>query len=179
MTPQQIVGLGIRLLALWIAFNALPYLAFKPFPIFSPDVSDQKWTAYLIGITYLVAAILLWLFPMWIAHKLLPRTQFQNKLQINNLEAAKVGCGLIGLWVLSQILPTMVWYLFRAFLIASNESFFSSLNADAKLDLATSIAETIFSLFLIVRSDVFACLLIRERHSGEQVNLNDDLQKTD
>jgi ABC-type multidrug transport system fused ATPase/permease subunit len=178
MTPQQIVGLGIRLLALWIAFHAIPYFSFKPFPIFSPDVSYQKWTAYLIGVAALAVAVLLWLFPMWIAHKLLPRTQFENKLEIRSLEAARVGCGLIGLWVLAQALPSMAWYLFRAFLIVGNDSLFSALNADAKLDMATSIVEMVFSLFLIVRSDVFARLLIRD-NPLEQKNTDNVLQKTD
>ncbi len=177
MTPQQIVGLGIRLAALLLAFKSLSYLLFTPLPLLESDVSYHKWMAYLVGFIHLALAIVLWLFPMWIAHKLLPRTQFENRLEIRSLEAARVGCGLIGLFLFCKTLPNLIWYFFSAFLVVGNYSFFSSLNAEAKLDLATSIAQTVFSFFLIARSDVFARLLIRERHSVKQENTDNGLQK--
>lgn len=68
MTPQQIVGLGIRLLAIWLAITSFQYLVVIPEALESANLSGKSVQAYFIAGLYVGGALLLWLFPMWIAH---------------------------------------------------------------------------------------------------------------
>lgn len=173
MTPQQIVGLGIRLLALFLAFGALRYLGYTASEAFPTDTSSQLNVAHWIAAIYLFAAAVLWFVPMWIAHKLLPRTKFENKLELHGLELARVGCSLIGLWLFASALPNVVWFLFRAFLVVGDESLFRTLNTEAKLDVVISVIQIIFAVALIARSGDFAQIVFRA--NGKTV-LSSDVQ---
>ena len=77
-------------------------------------MTDKVLNTSLLTGWWLAVAALLWLFPMWIAHRLIPRTRFENKLMnIQPREVARVGCCLIGLWLLSNYLGTLIWFLFK------------------------------------------------------------------
>lgn len=172
MTPQQIVGLGIRLLALLLAFSALRYLGYTASDVFPTDISAQTKVAHWIAAIYLIAAALLWFVPMWIAHKLLPRTKFENRMELHGLELARVGCSLIGLWLFASALPDVIWFLFQAFLVVGNASLFRTLNTEAKLDVAISVAQIMFAAALVVRSGDFAQIVFRG--NSKAVNSGDD-----
>ena len=113
----------------------------------------------MIAAVYGIGAILLWLFPMWTAHKLLPRTRFENTVSLPPLEAARVGCALIGLWFFSQGFLDAVWFLFRAFLVASSQSVADSLPPVIKVDLLVTIAKFAFGSVLIFQAGKFAKLV--------------------
>ena len=159
MTPQQIVGLGIRLFAIWLAVMCLHYLIRIPAALEAAHAGEKAIGAYGVAAAYAVAALLLWLFPMWTAHKLLPRTNFENSISLQPLEAARVGCALIGLWFFAQGFLDAVWFLFRAFLSIGSQSAFESLGSSAKLDFAVTAVNLIFGLVLILRAGTFATLV--------------------
>jgi len=163
MTPQQVIGLGIRLVSLWLVTNTITYIAFIPSATSSAEVSGQAHAAYWVGGAYLLGAALLWFFPMWIAHRLLPRTKFENKLEMPALEVARVGCSLIGLWIFSHALPVIAWVLLRAFVDSNDQSFFRTLTPGVKLDVAIYLFQIVLSLVLILRSGDFAQLIYREK----------------
>jgi len=172
MTPQQIFGSALRLLALWLAIRSVGYLLTVPAILSKVRMDDGNVYSYVFGIAYLLAAAVLWFFPMWIAHNIVPRTQFENRINIQPLEAARVGCALIGLWIFATVLPKLVWFFFRAVVFYSNESSFQMLTQDDKLSFAVSVFEVIFSLVLIFRSSAFAKLVVREQTSGVPQNAN-------
>jgi len=91
MTPQQVVGLGVRLFAIWLALIGLPYVVYIPLLLARQHVDFGTTTAYLIGAGFFIVAILLWIFPWSFAHRLIPRTTFDNVLTVSTSEAAKVG----------------------------------------------------------------------------------------
>ena len=159
MTPQQIVGLGIRLFAIWLAVTGLQYIFRIPAALEAAHADEKAIGAYIIAAAYAVVALLLWFFPMWTAHKLLPRTNFENSLNLQPLEAARVGCALIGLWFFAQGFLDAVWFLFRAFLSTGSQSAFESLGSSAKLDFAVTAVNLIFALVLILRAETFAAFV--------------------
>jgi hypothetical protein len=161
MTPQQVVGLGVRLFAIWLALIGLPYVVYIPFTLARQHLDFGTTTSYLIGAGFFIVAILLWIFPMVVAHLLIPRTTFDNVLTVSTSEAAKVGCCLLGLWLLIKSGPALVSFLFRGFLVAGEGALFSSLNVDQKLDLAILVVETAIAIFLVTRADTVATLLMR------------------
>ena len=160
MTPQQFVGLGIRIVAIWLAFACLNYLVRIPAALEAANAGEKAIGAYGIAAAYAVAALLLWLFPMWTAHKLLPRTNFENTINLQPLEAARVGCALIGLWFFAQGFLDAVWFLFRAFLSTSSQSTYDSLGSSGKLDFAIIVVNLIFGLALILRAGAFASFVV-------------------
>lgn len=161
MTPQQIVGLAIRLLAIWLVISSIQYFIAIPAALHGADIDDKSTQSYIVAGAYISAAMLLWLFPMWIAHKLIPRTRFENTISVQPLEAARVGCALTGLWLSAHGFLDMVWYAFRAFLIAGSQSAFASLGTGAKLDFIATLANLALGLLLIFRAGTFATLVIR------------------
>ena len=168
MTPQQIVALGIRLLAIAILVFSVKYLISVPLNTggsgLDPSVISMS---YIVGGVCVLVAVLLWLFPMAIAHKIVPRTRFDNYLTLNAHEAARVGCSLVGLWLLAQTIPNALWFLFAALATPGEQSFLRSLNVSQRTTLAFYTCQLVLSTLLILKSDWFAHLTLRKSEQGE------------
>jgi hypothetical protein len=162
MTPQQIIGVGIRLFAVMLALSTLTYIATIPHEL-AQSGSRYAGYAYLGVGVYLLAAALLWFFPMSIANRIVPRTRFENRISLQALEAARVGCSLIGLWLLAKTLPSVVWLLFNLLAYSGHDSLFRSLSEDLKYGLLSAVVQGVLALVLIFRSGDFAALVIREK----------------
>jgi hypothetical protein len=166
MTAQQLLGTGIRLFAVWLVLTSLAYFTSIPDALVaSPEGSSATTMARLIGGVYVLVACLLWWFPMFVAHALLPRTRHTDKLSAQGQDLARVGCSLLGLWLLAKALPSLVWFVLRAFMLAAmSSSTFSALTSEAKLELAVAAFECAFALIVIFKSGRFARLIM----PGEQ-----------
>jgi hypothetical protein len=162
MTPQQLVGLGVRLFAVWLAIASVAYWVTIPATLLaSANLGNTpNIVSYAIGVAYVAAALLFWLFPMAIAHKLLPRTQYQNRLSAEPHELAKVGSALLGLWLITKAAPTLVWLIFRSFLFMESSAAFSSITPDAKLEISIALFELLLAVVLIVKAGAFAHLVV-------------------
>lgn len=148
--------------AIWLVMSSVAYFAVIPDQLSNSPGLDNGATAvsYVIAMAYLLGALLLWFFPMVIAHRLVPKTQHDNRLSFQAQELARVGCGLMGLWVFAKTLPTLTWFIFRAFLLAGSASSFSTLDSQAKLDIAVAAFELAFAVILIVKADTFAKIVV-------------------
>jgi hypothetical protein len=102
----------------------------------------------------------LWFFPMTVAHALVPKTAYGNTIHLRTREAAQVGCGLLGLWLLAQTAPWLVSILVRAILFAGDEHYLGILSARTKLELAVSGAQVVLALLLVFRSGAAARIIV-------------------
>jgi hypothetical protein len=161
MTPQQIVGFGVRLYAIWLVVSSIPYLIAIPGALAQHGLEGAP-VAYSLGVIYLVVAIFLWAFPMTVAHKLVPRTQFTEPLRVAAFDAARVGCALLGLWLLIRSGPGLVSLVFRAYVVSGSGPVFSGLTSDQKLDIGIYVLEILIAVVLLVRSASFARFVTRE-----------------
>jgi hypothetical protein len=161
MTPQQIVGLAVRLFAIWLALVSLQYVWAIPAALAKQNMDGGATFSLFIGLGYIVVAALLWFFPMTVAHRLIPRTSFENVLRVAPTEAARVGSCLLGLWLLLTSGPALVNYLFRAFLVSGTGPVFSSLNVDQRIDLAYYVVQVVISVILIVCAGAIASRIMR------------------
>jgi len=168
MTPQQIVALCIRIASIYFAISSLHYLVAVPISMASANLSEQLHVSYLTGGIFLLVATVLWFFPMAIAHQILPRSRFDNLLNLQALEAARVGCSLIGLWFAVSTLPKFVWFLFSHLVNSAGQPLIASLTSANRAELIFYLLELIFALFLIFGSRVFAQVVI-----GKQSKEND------
>ncbi len=66
-------------------------------------------------------ALALWFFPMVVAHKLVPRTKFEDVLRIPASQAATVACVIFGLWLFTvQVVPALAYYVSLAVAMRAN-----------------------------------------------------------
>lgn len=158
MTPQQLVGTAVRLFAIWLTLSSIAY--FNTIPSALGANATAQYSSHFVGALYLVAAALLWFFPMLVAHRIVPRTAHDNQLAVRCHELARVGIALLGLWLAATAFPSVVWVLYRAFLLAEINSSFASLTADLKLDLAVSITELFIAGVLIAKAEALARLVV-------------------
>lgn len=172
MTPQQLVGLGVRLFAVWLAITSVTYWVAIPAALTAnASQGNSNLVSYAIATVYVLVALLFWFFPMAIAHKLLPRTHHQNRLSAGAHEVAKVGSALLGLWLIAKTAPTLVWLIFRSvlFMESSSRAAFSILTPDAKLDIAVAFFEFVLAIVLIAKAGMFAQIVIpAARESREE-----------
>jgi hypothetical protein len=165
MTPQQIVGMSVRLFAIWLALTGLPYVWAIPAALARQHI-DSGLIPEFIGVVFLLVALLLWFFPMAVAHKLVPRTTFDNVLRVPALDAARVGCFIVGLWFFLKSVPALVSFLFRAFLVAGSGSLFGTMNLEQKLDFWFFVLEVAISLFLLARNELIASWVMGRRSAS-------------
>ena len=110
MTPQQVVGLAVRIFSIWLLTRGVYQLVLLGY-LFQREPVLPSLTYALAPSAYLAAAALLWIFPMAIAHRLVPRTRYPDALRVPVRQAAVVACGVLGLWFIGQALPGIVRYL--------------------------------------------------------------------
>lgn len=172
MTPQQLIGLGVRLFATWLVISSIAYFVAIPGQLSnSPGLaSGASAVSYAIAVGYVLGALLLWFFPMAVAHRLVPRTQYDNRLSFQAQELARVGCSLMGLWVFAKTLPTLTWFFFRGFLVAGSTSSFSALDPQAKFDIAVAAFELAFAVVLMVKAGTFAKIVVPQPPSPPAPN---------
>lgn len=166
MTPQQLVGIGARLFAVWLALASLSYFAAIPAALEGMPGVRSVAVIGVMAVAYSVGAVFLWFFPMAAAHKLLPHTKFENRLSLNTHELARVGASLMGLWLLATALPSLALVAFRSALFMEEGSSFSSMAPDAKLDVAAAVFQVVLAVFLIARLNAFATLVVPEVKSS-------------
>jgi hypothetical protein len=160
MTPQQAVGLGIRLFAIWLALQTLQHLIFVPAQMTRAGVEGIA-PAIMIAIGYFAAALALWFYPMVVAHAIVPRTRYAEPMKPQLTDLARVGCALLGIWLLARTLPALARFLYGTFLMVGSGSAFGTLSTDAKLDVAYYVVELGLALFLIFRSETAGNAMLR------------------
>lgn len=124
MTVQQVIGLALRLVALLFGITALFNLVLVLGASSSGDSSVLQVVSELM---YLVMAVLLWMFPMSLAHRLLPKTSHTDKIITNSNQLAVAGVALLGLWLLVGALPNLFGQVVVALKYSNDGSIFDAL----------------------------------------------------
>lgn len=156
MTPQQLVGIAIRMFSITMALFAIPYLSGMPTVLRSHGMDDKASASIIIGAVYLVVALLSWFFPMVISHKLVPKTTFDNRFSTRPDEVATVGVALLGLWKVVDAAPDLVSYLFQTSLRAGSNSIFDTLGTEGKADICFILIELIIASVFLFRAHSIA-----------------------
>lgn len=76
-----------------------------------PGIEETK-VHYLLGAFALLLALMLWFFPMFVAHKLIPKTQFNDVIRLPVQETVVVACVIFSMWIFfAKVLPSLAFYI--------------------------------------------------------------------
>jgi Sec-independent protein secretion pathway component TatC len=116
MTAQQILGLLVKLFAIWIVVTFMYGIVYLTgVAQCNADITTYLYLALLMSLVVGIAAFL-WLCPMFVAQKLIPNSNQDNILTVAPLELASVGCFIIGLFAVINSLPRFASSILIAFI---------------------------------------------------------------
>ena len=151
MTAAQIVGLGVRLFAIWLVVSVLRHLpGMWQFNASGAAASDGSTNVVVGVVAVLILALAagLWFFPLTVASKLIPRSSKTDHLQLPVDQAQSVGFSLLGLWVLTNAVPDSFYWLFMTYQ-ASRPNSMLELRANEYLYMVTTAVEVILGIWLL------------------------------
>jgi hypothetical protein len=163
MTPQQWVGLGVRLFAVWLFVTGLQYAVSIPAAISRAGADGNAVWSYVFGAAYFAIAVLLWIFPMAMAHRIVPKSHDTIHLRPAAFDAARVGIALLGLWLLVQYAMPFVLFVFNLLFFAGHGSYFGALSPEHRLQVLVYVVGTAVALFLLLKSTTVAKLILGSR----------------
>jgi hypothetical protein len=111
MTPRQLVGLFIRLFAIWLAISAIQMIGTGMALRDSVGIgAGADHVAYAVSVILFITALIVWCFPLLIAGKLIPASSPDGApTSISAVETATVACIVLGLWTLvGRVLPALI-----------------------------------------------------------------------
>lgn len=169
MTPQQLVGLAVRLFAIWLAITSLQVVGFGTGLNNQPGVEATNVPFLLAAALMVLVAALLWFFPMVVAHKLIPRTKFENVLQVPAREAVVVACIVFALWLfLARVLPSLAYYASLVAFMVHNKELMSDSEQFHFVRLAPIAIEFAVVLILAFKARQISAFLLADRtHSKD------------
>lgn len=152
MTPQQIVGLAVRLFAIWLVITAIQAVG-TALEIAGQPGAISSVVPYGFAALFLVVAILLWLFPMVVAHKLVPRTRFEDTVRLPANDLLVVACVVLGLWVIVvRAVPAIAYYFsIAAFWLNSGQPI-TALERSRHIGFLIGLIHLAIGLFLVLRA---------------------------
>jgi hypothetical protein len=168
MTPQQIVGLAVRLFSIWLVFLTLQFVGSGK-ALNAELGSEAGYAYYFAALMMICLAVALWFFPMWIAHKLVPRIQFENVLRVPAHEAVMVACVIIGLWLFAaHVLPGLAHFVSLAFAMKVNNQPLSASDQFTIVRLGPVVIELVIASVFCFKAQAISRLFLTERVSREE-----------
>ncbi|MDX1499503.1 MAG: hypothetical protein R3176_06380 [Woeseiaceae bacterium] len=168
MSPHQILAVGVRLFAIWLAVQLVLTLPFQL--AWVATYLEQAYGSSSIGISrlfygvtallFIVLLIVLWRFPLTVAQRILPGSgEAIEDSGAPDLWLA-LGCALIGLWLLAVRVPAVVFGL-----VQYGEGFVDRLPYPGIM-LAQHVAEILIGLWLALGAKGFRKLFWWLRNAG-------------
>lgn len=111
MTSKQFVALGVRLFCIWLAIYVMTGMTGIWIAISRQPHNESAGAILLVAIAvFALIVILLWLFPLTVARKLLPRSALDQSIAPPPHEQIEhAGFCLMGLWLLTRAVPGIVF----------------------------------------------------------------------
>lgn len=107
MSALQVVALCSRLFSIWLFISAMAQISLV---IDMRALAGQSMSqaAFLWPLATGLAAVLMWLFPLGIANKLIPRTEHPNVIRMPAATVCALATATLGLWTIVQAIPDII-----------------------------------------------------------------------
>ena len=165
MNSIQTLAVGVRLFSIWLLWYGLTTISGTYFSAHAAD-HDVSVLTFSIGAIFIaLICALLWLFPLLVATRLLPKhTESPTNSPLFE-DWFSVGCSLLGVWSLAKSVPALCSYMivnYLGFKIYPNSY---SVNPDWPLYVAFNLLQLVFGLWLFFGARGLSKILVwaRER----------------
>ena len=155
MTPHQFIGLAARIYAIWLALVGLG-MAIATFTVEGPVPDGIAPVRLGAAAFYLLAALLLWFFPMSLAQSLLPRTRFEDVLRLPSQQALTVAFIVLGVaLVIFRALPDLVSFLTVAVAFVASGTPVTAVGPDRAYEGILGAAELAIGVAMVRKASAF------------------------
>jgi len=149
VTNAQIVALGVRLFSIWVVlylFGHAPGLW-----TFIEHGKSGSGAGFVVTVSAILvlAAVGLWFFPLAVARKLLPKATLDQPTPLPVEEVQRTGFCLLGLWVLTESVPDLIYYAV-AFAVSTSASALMSFEKNSYANVAHTIVEFVIGVWLLL-----------------------------
>jgi hypothetical protein len=167
MNKEEIVAIAVRLFAIALALYGLRSLTGMAMYYNQVVASESAYLFAGLALSIFGAAILLWIFPLTVARKIIPRSNPDSEAGNWSYEGI-LTCGFIilGIFFLYHAISDSTYWFYIWKLSESLEGNPVKLNADDLANIYATIAEFIFTMILIFGSKGLASLLVKLRYAA-------------
>lgn len=168
MHKTEFVAIGVRLFAI-----ALTIYSLKNFPgmyMYFDAQNNQSAALIYAGlfVFLVVLAILLWIFPLTVASKLIPKTASnETSISWSEKDLLVVGLILIGVYLFYHVISDSIYWLYIWNYSQSYTGMEIELNSDQKARIIGTAVEFIISLSLIFSAKGISNAIWYLRKSGK------------
>jgi NO-binding membrane sensor protein with MHYT domain len=161
MTAQQYVGVFVRLFAIWLLFLAVQTVGMA----LQLESHGRPYGSYAIAAVLSVVAIILWRFPMFVAHRLVPQDASEPRLPPSSAEIATVACIVLGLWLcVARAFPSFIRYVSVILVLMHEEVPVTYMDTKTWASLTESILEFAAALILVFKARSISAYLLLGRN---------------
>lgn len=159
MQKEEVVGIAVRLFAIFLFLYTLRYVSgLLPLAAAPPPNNVSLMFIFLLGLFPILAAVLLWFFPLTVAGRIIPNIKSKtstSKLSAGEIEV--VAFSVMGLWVLTFAIPDTFYWVTFVLLLKNVEVGNVHLTPDNIASIVTTIVELAIGFWLLFGSrGVFA-----------------------
>ena len=170
MTKEQIVGLGVRLFAIFLALYTLRQApGLMAFAKMSPPDYATLWVVAVLTIIFLLVAILLWCLPLTVARKLIPKVERKKKAGALSISEIQVmAYSVVGLWVLTTAISDAVHWTVFVYRVKSMDAGYVQLSPQNIGDIVATVVELVIGFWLLFGAKGLIGIIRRARQAGTQ-----------
>lgn len=168
MRKEQVVGLALRLFAIFLLMQALRQAA-ALIPYLADSATGRVGLGVVLVSTLVPVAIaaFLWLLPLTIATKLIPGVNAKEpRSTLTATEIASVAFPILGLWVLTSAIPDMFYWATFAYIVKSSNVGRPELSPENIGNIVATGVELLIGFWLLLSSKGVVGLLKRLRYAG-------------
>lgn len=168
MHKEQVVGIAVRLFAIFIGLYTLRHvITLIPHVSAPPPNNFSLMFIFLLATPLMLAAILLWRFPLVVAAKIIPDVRTKNLVTPLNADSIGiVAFSVMGLWVLATAVPDIVYWITFIYRIKSIEIGNPTLPPEKIAGLVSTIVELAIGFWLLFGSRGILGLIKLARYAG-------------
>ena len=159
MSPYQAVAVAVRIFAAWLGTTALRDLASFAF-LKQSEMPGYGFAVTVVAISALLVAAL-WLFPGIIARKLLSPVNAKLETSTSPDLWLAMGCALLGLWLLTTALPTLIFDTYALFRFNYGDD-----RGNVPQSVAYYVVEVAIALWLVFGAKGFRRIFWWARNTG-------------
>ena len=168
MHKEQVVGIAVRLFAIFLGLYTLRHVSgLLPYAA-APSPNNISFVfLFLFAFFPILAAILLWLFPLAVATKIIPNIKAKNAtapLDANGIEV--VAFSVMGLWVLTSAIPDIFYWVTFAYRIKNANIGSTELSPENIGYIVSTIVELVIGFWLLFGSRGLLGVIRRARYAG-------------